>query len=134
MRLSRIVGYVLLIAALAALGVGAAEPPHLSLRINEVLADNTNFALPGPPGEQGFTTPDLVEIYNPTEEPVLLSGLYLTDAAPDETLDINWWRFPPGTWIEAGGYRTVVCDGSDTDTRSGCARAAARSTNARARE
>ena len=77
----------------------AADSPYLQLRINEVLAWNERFQLPGPPVDPDFTTPDLVELYNPTDQDLHLSGLYLTDALAGEEQAEDFWRFPPGSWI-----------------------------------
>ena len=96
------------------LALCAADLPHHQLVINEVLAWNEYFPLPGPPINPAPTTPDLVELYNPTDGDLHLSGLYLTDAPKEpQTTTPNYWKFPAGAWIRAKGYITVICDGSD---------------------
>jgi len=86
-----------------------------SLRINEILARNDSFLFPAPPAQQPgdplFTTPDLVEIYNLSDKFVSLAGLYLTDSRPDDAASGNWWRFPPGSWIQPHGRLTVLLGG-----------------------
>jgi hypothetical protein len=82
-----------------------------ALKINEIMAWNRDFRFPGPPGSTAPGTPDLVEIYNPTDAVVLLYNLYLTDGDP-AAAGTNFWRFPPGAWIAGRGYYTVLCDGA----------------------
>lgn len=70
------------------------------VRINEILASNTNDAL------FGVTRPDLIELYNPGSLPFALEGVSLTDdpAKPRKFV------FPAGTVLPAGGFLTVFCD------------------------
>ncbi len=67
------------------------------IRINEVLANNSNIE------EPDGSTPDWIEIYNPSATPVDLGGARLTDdvAVPDR------WVFSGGFVIPGGGYRRV---------------------------
>ncbi|HAK97295.1 MAG TPA: hypothetical protein DCM87_20475 [Planctomycetes bacterium] len=88
-----------------------ADDPAFALKINEIMAWNRNYLFPGPPGSSTLQTPDLVEIYNPTNDVVLLYNLYLTDGDPAAAAT-NFWRFPPGAWIAGRGYYTVLCDGA----------------------
>lgn len=69
--------------------------------INELMAANTK-TVTDPQG--GFD--DWIELYNPTDAAILLSGMYLTDSdqAPRK------WQFPDGTQIEAGGYLMIWAD------------------------
>ncbi len=89
------------------------------VRITEFMADNTalttrtratpNDAFVGDP-----TTPDWLEIENPTAAGVDLGGFYLTDdlGQPQK------WPIPPGTVIEPGGYLLLFASGQDiTDPR-----------------
>ncbi len=69
--------------------------------INELLAGNTKSAK-DPQGE----FEDFIELYNPTNETVDLSGMFLTDSekAPHK------WRFPEGTSLAAKSYLVVWAD------------------------
>ena len=89
------------------------------VRITEFVADNTalttrtratsNDAFVG-----DQTTPDWLEVENPTAAGVDLGGLFLTD-----DLDLpKKWSIPPGTVIEPGGYLLFFASGKDiTDPR-----------------
>jgi len=72
------------------------------LFINEVMADN-DASVPGPNG----TYPDWIELYNTDNEPVDLSGMYLTDDLAYPTK----WQFPNETYISAGGYALIWSNG-----------------------
>ncbi len=104
-----------LCAAVLLMSIGGicrgADDPVFALKVNEIMAWNQDFLFPGPPGSMTLETPDLVEIYNPTGEVILLYNLYLADGDPAAALT-NFWRFPPGAWIAGRGYYTVLCDGS----------------------
>ncbi len=52
---------------------------------------------------------DFIEIYNPTNEKVDLSGMFLSD----DGLEFDKWQFPQGVCIEAGGYLTVLASGKN---------------------
>lgn len=69
-----------------------------SVLINEILANNATTA------EPDGSTPDWVEIYNPTTTAVNLAGLSLADGGG------NRWFFPPGATINGLGYFTVRFD------------------------
>ena len=47
---------------------------------------------------------DWIELYNPYDHPIDISGYYLSDN-PDRP---RKWQFPQGTMIEARGYRVVT--------------------------
>lgn len=70
--------------------------------INEFLADNEN-SNPDPAGEFD----DWLELYNPTSEPVLLTGRYLTDK-PDNL--IKWQFTDDSLFINPGEFLIVWCD------------------------
>lgn len=75
------------------------------LVINEFLADNTN-SYPDPAGEFD----DWLELYNPTSQPVLLTGRYLTDK-PD---NLTKWQFTQESlFINPGEFLIVWCDGDE---------------------
>lgn len=90
--------FVLAVTLLLALTPkGMTEQTYSGLVINEFMADNDG-AVPGP----YMTYPDWIELYNGGENPVDLSGMFLT-----EELGVSAWRFPNGTVIEAKGYLIV---------------------------
>jgi len=51
--------------------------------------------------------PDWIELYNHTEDTVLLDGWYLTD----NTGNPDKWRFPNGFSVPAGGYKIIFASG-----------------------
>ncbi|MCC7467061.1 MAG: CotH kinase family protein [Saprospiraceae bacterium] len=69
--------------------------------INEILADNET----GETDEAGERE-DWVELYNNTNQPVNLFGLYLSD----DPADRNKWAFPANVSIPANGYLIVWMD------------------------
>jgi CotH kinase protein/Lamin Tail Domain/EF hand len=79
----------------------AVESVPASIRINELMASNGK-SVRDPDGDFD----DWVELYNASDRPVDLSGMYLsdTDRAPRK------WSFPKGTKIEAGGYLILWAD------------------------
>jgi hypothetical protein len=77
--------------------------------INELLAGNTKSGK-DPQGE----FEDFVELYNPTDEKIDLSGMYLTDSEKSP----RKWRFPDGTSIAAKSYLVVWAD-EDSKVTSG---------------
>ncbi|MCZ6792783.1 MAG: lamin tail domain-containing protein [Planctomycetota bacterium] len=96
-------GFLLLVAPLAR---GQA---FRSLRINEVIADHRGEG----PADVAGGTPDIVEIYNAGEEPVIIGaddereslGLSDSFSVPDRL-----WTFRSGTRGEAGRSIVVFCD------------------------
>ena len=83
--------------------VGDNSPP---LFINEFMALNT-ATVTDPQGEYE----DWVELYNPNNETVNLTGYYLSDDPNFPTR----WTFPPGTTIDALGYLIIWCDSDPAD-------------------
>ncbi|MCP5515803.1 MAG: lamin tail domain-containing protein [Verrucomicrobiales bacterium] len=75
---------------------GAAPP----VVINEVLAANASF-----PNFNGRTA-DHVELFNPSDSPVDLAGLSLTD----DPAFARKWVFPVGASLAPGAYQVVYCD------------------------
>ena len=79
---------------------GASNPtlilPGTAVMINEVLADNVTRA------ETDGTTPDWVELFNPTASPINLTDMSLTDSLDDSRRFV----FPSGT-IPAQGYYVI---------------------------
>lgn len=68
--------------------------------INEVLANNADLT------EADGSTPDWVEIYNPSSVAVDLTGMSLTD----DLLAPARWLFLPGSILPARGFMRVNCD------------------------
>lgn len=86
-------------------GTGSPESPGTAsggVIINEFMASNGGCL----PDDQGNYS-DWIEIYNPTDSPVSLSGFGLTD---DQT-DIKW-PFP-NVSLAAGGYLLIYASGND---------------------
>jgi len=78
-------------------GSPAADDPEVSsprVLVNEVLANTDS------------TQDDFVELYNPTDQEVDISGWYLTDNAKKPTK----YKFPANTKIPAGGYLVINAD------------------------
>lgn len=82
----------------------------VTLYINEYMKSKNNVFLDEDGDYSAF-----VELYNPSEEKVSISGFYLSDdsAEPDK------WQFPEGTEIEGKGYLTVYLSGKDKVTDTG---------------
>lgn len=74
--------------------------------INELMADNDNVIM-DPQGDHD----DWVELFNRTDSPVDLTGMYLSDKEDNPTK----WQFPDGTVIAANGYLIVWCDEQHDD-------------------
>ena len=76
--------------------------------INELMASNTRTAK-NPQGKYA----DWVEIHNPTQEALDLSGVYVTDTDRSP----RKWQFAKGTVVQAGGYLVLWADedGKATD-------------------
>jgi len=68
--------------------------------LNEVLAGNATLT------NRAGATPDWVELFNPSPDPVDLDDCSLTDdlASPRR------WVFPAGTVLPAGGWLVIECD------------------------
>jgi hypothetical protein len=75
--------------------------------INEFMADNA-AACADPQGEYD----DWIELHNVTDQPVSLTGRYLSD----ERGNPRKWAFPSGTTIPADGYLIVWADEDGTAT------------------
>jgi len=86
----------------------ANAPAALSERIhiNEVMSSNKG-AVPDANGNY----PDWVELYNPTDTAVDISGYGLSD----DKLSAAKWAFPSGTTIPANGYIVVFCSGDASE-------------------
>ncbi len=76
------------------------SPAVAAVVINEVFANNANFA------EPDGGKPDWLELYNPSINAVDLGDMSLTD----DTVVSRRWVFPTGTILGAGGFLKVRCD------------------------
>ena len=74
--------------------------------INELMADNDNI-IADPQGDFD----DWLELYNTSNSPVVLTGLYLSDKEDNPTK----WQFPDNTEIAANGYLIVWLDEDHDD-------------------
>ena len=83
---------------------------HPPVKINELLAKNDSVIR----DEQGDLD-EWVELFNPTNESVDLSGWMLGDDPDDEPA----WAFPQGTALEAGEFLIVWLDGDDAGLHAG---------------
>ena len=90
----------------------SAIPP---LQITEFMADNANILLtrtrgdPGNPFVGDTSSPDWIEIHNPTDSQAVLDGYHLSDDLGDPAQ----WTFPAGTSIDPGGFLVVFASGED---------------------
>ncbi len=79
--------------------------PIPTVYINEISANSSSHT------DESGTKEDWVEIYNPNEEPVDLSGLYLSDKISDPTK----WQINSGTIVPANGYLVFFTDNDEED-------------------
>ncbi|MCE1188725.1 MAG: CotH kinase family protein [Ignavibacteria bacterium] len=85
--------------------ISASPAPVSKLVINEFLADNTSY--PDPSGDFD----DFVEIYNPTDSIIKLTGMYLTDTPGN----LKKWRFSKDSLsIHPKEFVVVWCDEQTT--------------------
>lgn len=75
-----------------------------SLYISEFMAENISFMK-----DEFGDYPDWVEIYNCSDENILLSDYFLSDDESNPFL----WQFP-NIVLEPGGYRVVFCSGKNS--------------------
>ncbi len=72
------------------------------LKINEFLASNTSSN-----SDEANEFDDWIEIYNPTDQAIDLSNLYLSD----NPNNLTKWQFPEeSSTIETGGFLLIWCD------------------------
>jgi len=108
----RILGVVALILCVAASrDANCLAQDGASVVINELLASN-HQSVKDPQGQYD----DWIELHNPTNVPVDVGGMYLTDNADDSTR----WQIPTGkpslTRIAAGGFLVIWADDDVGDT------------------
>ncbi len=78
------------------------EPKAKGLRINEVMASNTETL------EDSFgNTADWIELHNTTDAPIDLTGMYLSDSKKD----LERYQFPDGLIVEPGAYLIIYASG-----------------------
>ena len=99
-----VAGLILVFSLHDSSGVGSSA--KIGVRINEVMTSNKGAV----PDEKG-NYPDWVELYNPTDTGIDISGFGLTD----DKLAAAKWVFPAGTVIPAKGYVVVFCSGNPED-------------------
>ncbi len=58
--------------------------------------------------------PDWIEIYNSTEERIMLGGYGLSDSASQ----LGKWKFPENSYIDPGEYKVIYASGVDTPADS----------------
>jgi len=78
--------------------------------INEVLSSNSNYGLDVEYGKY----PDWIEIYNPSDSDITLSGYYLSDNGSN----LQKWAFQNDAVIPAKGFYTVWADNRDLSKRT----------------
>lgn len=86
-------------------GAGIVTAESLQVVINEVCAKNTTYAT----ADGKFY--DWIELYNPTDSRIDLSGYGLSDKAKEPYL----FTFPEGTSIGSGEYLLIFCDSKLTE-------------------
>ena len=87
------------------------NPGQAGIKINEVLANARNAT------NSDGTVSDWIELYNPSNSSVDLSGMSLTD----QLTTPRRWVFPAGSVIAAGGYRMVKFDTDSPATTNAAA-------------
>jgi hypothetical protein len=97
--ISAICVFVLL---LVVFGAGAAQPAEPAVVINEFMASNT-ATIQNPVGNYS----DWIELFNPSDLAVDLSGMFLTDNVTSLR-----WQFYPDTLIEGHAHLIVWADGN----------------------
>lgn len=82
-----------------------------SILINEFMADNSK-TIKDPAGEYD----DWIEIFNPTSQPVLLTGMYLTDKKDN----LRKWQFKENNLkLNPGEHLLIWCDENHNDNQPG---------------
>ena len=79
------------------------EPVAGTIVINEFMASNDSWDVPGDNGDQ----PDWIELYNTGDTPIDIGGWYVTDALDD----LVKYQLPAGTTVAAHGFLAIMCDG-----------------------
>lgn len=82
------------------------EGSRPEVRINEVSAANDIFT------DEFFKHSDCIELYNPTDHAVSVSGMYLSNDPDNPTL----FRIPETDSLPAYGFKVIWCDGKEGTT------------------
>jgi hypothetical protein len=82
--------------------IGGVSPQGAGVILTEALANNATIV------ETDGATPDWVEIFNPSANPVDLGNMSLSDS----TLNPRRWVFPSPSLLPPQGYWVVRCDGT----------------------
>lgn len=85
-------------------------PPLPTVRINEIMASNSDTIADNTGGYE-----DWIELYNFGEEPIDLSGWYLTDDPNDPMM----FEIPEGITIDAGEFLVIWASGAPERTEPG---------------
>ncbi len=110
------VGAVLWMGWLSASGIVQAQPAYTKLRINEIIANNNSVS----PTNCNCRHVDMVEVYNPTDEQVLLywevpnpggQGTQKLSLALSDGTTV--WKFQSRHKINPGDHFVVFCDAVD---------------------
>ncbi len=100
-----------LVAAFRKMTYADRKHGYPAVRINEVSAANAIFA------NDNYKRNDWVELYNTTDQPLDLAGLYLSDDPADpHKYQITAANENVGTTIPAHGYAIVWCDKAEAAT------------------
>lgn len=89
------------------LALSADPQAPISLVFNELMASNAGSVEAG-----ANLTPDWIELYNPGDGIVNLSGMYLSD----DPANLTQWQFPLGASIARGQYLVIWADRTLPDT------------------
>ncbi len=106
---------VILIVALLVVAAGITVAalliqPKKTLVINEVMTSNH-----GAYRHETYGTVDWIELYNPSERDIDLSGCGLTNSIKDLKRSIPY-HFPDGTVLKSGEYLVLYCTGGTGET------------------
>lgn len=80
---------------------GAISEPSRIVTINEFMASNSKTA-----ADEAGEYDDWIELFNPSSNPIDISGFYLSDKADN----LVKWRFPQGTIINGKDYLIIWAD------------------------
>lgn len=84
------------------LKISTPEVDTTSLKINELMADNQTTIT-----DSNGEFDDWIELYNPTSQIVLLTGMYLSDSENDL---LKWQFTEPNLFLNSGEFLIVWCD------------------------
>ena len=96
-----------LVVLVFAVGIAAASPAGDDIVINEIYCDGNGY----------YDGSEFIELYNPTDGEIDISGWVLTGVEYDEACGgEDLWQFPlvPSVSIPAGGYLVVAKDGDES--------------------